>query len=357
MQIQLLSLKNFRNHKNFKWRPSSRINCFYGDNGKGKTAVLEAASLLLLRRSFRPGKGWVQKNFDQSFLKLDFKKEEGQGSVKLCLQGNKISKYFINEKKTNVCSLKHYGVFITPLDLNVVRGEALFRRKILDELVFELPQGGVVLKDFQKILIQKNKFLKLCKKGAYSLYDKKMTIDALNEVFLQKSQLLMEKRQEALLLFDPFWKEKAQEFLQTTDLESIYVGKNKKPIYTEKQIKVCLEEELDKEKEAEFSRGVCLAGPQRHDLLFFWKGHEAREFLSQGQQKSLLITWKLGQWAQNFKRTKEPPVLFFDDIFSEIDQQVSQKLTTFLLSLPGQSFLTFTQRTPLLDQAHSCFFE
>ncbi len=354
MQIKTLSLRNFRNHKIFRWEPSSQVNCLYGDNGKGKTAVLEALSLLFLRRSFRPGKAWIQKGFEQSLLKLDFEKKEGQGSAQLKLQEGKTSEHFINEKKTRGAPLKHHGVFVTPLDLNFIRGEASHRRKLLDDLVFELPQGVATLRDFQKILVQKNKFLKICKKGSYGLQDRKITLESLNEVFLQKSISLVRKRQEALSLFMPFWREKGQEFLQTKSFEALYVGKTQKPL--QKEIKTSLEEELFREKESELIRGVCLAGPQRHDLIFFWKGCEARELLSQGQQKSLLIAWKLGQWAQNLKRIKEPPVLFFDDVFSEIDQQTAQKLSLFLFSISGQSFLTFTEKKKFLEEANSYYF-
>ena len=357
MQIQSLLLKNFRNHENFDWKPSSKINCLYGSNGKGKTAVLEALSLLLLRRSFRPGKAWVQEGFDQSFLQIEFEKKEGIGNVHAILKNEKFLEYFVNDKKTRGSVFKHYGVFITPLDLNFIRGEASFRRKLLDELVFELPQGPTVLKDFYKILVQKNKFLKLCKKGAYSLQDKKNTLSNLNEIFFQKSYQLVEKRQEALALFDPFWKEKGQEFLKTKDFSCIYMGKNQTPFQDNKETKTKLQKELFEERENESTRGCCLAGPQRHDLVLFWKKQEARDFLSQGQQKSLLITWKLGQWAQNLERIKESPSLFFDDIFSEIDEEVAQKLITFLSSVSEQSFLTFTEKKTFLEQENSLYFE
>ena len=353
MQIKHLSLKNFRNHTLFDWSPSPQVNSICGENGKGKTAVLEAISLLLLKRSFRQGKAWVKKGSEQSFLSLDFKKKEGSGNVQAHLdKKGKFLEYLVNNKKVRGAPYNTHAVFITPLDLNFVRGEASYRRRFIDELVLELSQGRKTLLDFQKILAQKNKFLKLCKKGAYSLQDKKVTLDSLNEMFLEKGALLVEKRLEALELLDPFWKQKGKEFLKSEDFTATYVGKSQNPFKKEH-----LEEEIYREKENELIRGVCLAGPQRHDLLLFWKGHEARDFLSQGQQKALLITWKLGQWAQNLKRLGEPPLLFFDDVFSEIDQQTAQKLSQFLLSISAQSFLTLTQKKEFLDQTNTLFFD
>ena len=353
MEIKHLSLKNFRNHSSFEWKPSSKVNNLCGENGKGKTAVLEAISLLLLRRSFRQGKAWVKKESDQSLLNLKFEKKEGAGNIQVRLEKEgKFLEYLVNGKKVRGAPYNNHAVFITPLDLNLIRGEASYRRRFVDELVLELPQGRKALSDFQKILIQKNKFLKLCKKGAYSLKDKEVTLGSLNEIFLKTATLLVEKRLEALSLLLPFWKQKGKEFLQTEDFKVSYVGKNGKPFEKEH-----LKEELEEQKEGEFTRGICLAGPQRHDLLFYWREQEARDFLSQGQQKALLITWKLAQWAQNFKRTEEPPLLFFDDVFSEMDQQTAQKLSQFLLSIPAQSFLTFTEKKSFLEQTNTYFFE
>ena len=353
MRILSLSLKNFRNHDHFFISPSTTSNFFIGNNGAGKTAVLEAISLLFRRKSFRQGRNWIQKKFQESSIALSFESKEGRGEVRLFLSNNRPPAYFFNEKKTNRLPLRQNGVFFTPEDLSAIRGSPFYRRRLVDDLVLELPLGRKILQDFQKILLQKNRFLKNCKKGEYSQSDRKKHLDSINKVFFEKSLALMEKRLLVLREIEPFWQKRGESFLGDQSFKAIYCLKQGGELLTkESSLSLSLEKEMQKALFLEEIRGLSLAGPQSHDICFSWKGCEARESLSQGQQKALLLSWKMGQWDYNLQRTLEAPCLFFDDVFSEIDPHFGKNLVEFLSSNPAQSFVTTTEAKGLFQDTN-----
>jgi len=258
--------------------------------------------------------------------------------------------YFFNGKKTNRLPLKHGGVFFTPEDLTTIRGSASFRRRLVDDLVLELPFGRAALQSFQKILLQKNKFLKGCKKGKYSLKDRKTYLDSINKVFFEKSLVLIQKRFRALHEIESFWRKRGEDFLKTQKFKATSRFKQENRFLTkDSDIAAFLEEEVKKAAFLEEMRGISLAGPHSHDICFFWRDYEARESLSHGQQKALLLSWKLGQWDYNLNRSHEAPCLFFDDVFSEIDQHLGKNLVEFLLDNQAQSFVTTTEAKGLFQ--------
>lgn len=350
MRVLSFSVKNFRNHESVFFSPSFSTNFFTGENGAGKTAILEALSLLFRRKSFRYGKDWIQKGYQKSSLALEFENKKGRGEVKVFLFKDRPSIYFFNKKRTRTLPLKHCGVFFAAEDLNAIRGSASHRRKLIDDLVLEQPLGRQSLQGFQEILLQKNSFLKSSKKGRYSLKDKKNCLKSINQIFFEKSYVLMEKRLQALKEIEPFWKKRGGAFLKDQNFKVVYSIKQICGSLTKKNsIPALLEKEMKKAAFLEEIRGLALAGPHCHDFCFFWQNHEARENLSQGQQKALLLSWKLGHWDYNFSRNLEAPCLFFDDVFSEIDQHFSKNLVEFLLNNPAQSFVTTTEAEELFQ--------
>lgn len=353
MRILSLSLKNFRNHDHFFISPSSSSNFFVGNNGVGKTAILEALSLLFRRKSFRQGRNWIQKKFQESCIALSFENKEGKGDIHLFLSKNRPPAYLFNKKKTSRLPLRQNGVFFTPEDLSAIRGSPCYRRRLVDDLVLELSLGRKVLQDFQKILLQKNRFLKNCKKGEYSRSDRKKHLDSINQVFFEKSLALMKKRLLVLREMEPFWRKRGKKFLGDQSFKAVYCLKQDREFLTEESsLSSSLEKEMQKALFLEEMRGLSLAGPQSHDICFFWKGCEARESLSQGQQKALLLSWKMGQWDYNWQRTLEAPCLFFDDVFSEIDPHFGRNLVEFLSNNPAQSFVTATEAKGLFQDTN-----
>ena len=339
MKITSIQLENFRNHEYFKIFPKDGINFLLGGNGRGKTAVLEGCSLALQGVSWR--KNWIKKDQNTSSVYLNFEIQQGRGAIQAHFFDQKPSYFLFNQKKMKrKFPLKGFLVLFIPEHLSAIRGDASQRRKLVDDLAQSYPQGRLILRNFQKILDQKNRFLKLCKKGFYSPRDQKDCLLSINEKFQQTALDLIHLRLLVLENFQPFWEKRAVHFLQTSDFFVQYLAVGGRVIKNRKQAEVCLKREMEERGFLEALQGVCLAGPQRHDLNFVVQGCEARKTLSQGQQRALLLSWKMAEWDQIYQKTGEQPLFFLDDVFSEIDQQFRKNLIQFLLSNQVQSFVT-----------------
>ena len=116
---------------------------------------MEALSLLFRRKSFRQGKKWIQKTYQESHIALEFESEEGRGEAQVFLAEDRPLTYVFNGRKPRGLPLKQKGVFFTPEDLSALRGGASCRRRLIDDLVLELPFGRQAIQSFQKILTSK----------------------------------------------------------------------------------------------------------------------------------------------------------------------------------------------------------
>lgn len=354
MRITQISLENFRNYSSYTFSPHSYINVFTGDNGQGKTSVLESLSLALTGMSFRKGRNWVQKDKDWAKIFLKFTSSCGDGEILLAFSKNNIFQMEINKKKTNKRPFQSLCVFFTPEDLGAVRGGADRRRKLVDDLVQN--ESPLVYRKFYKVLSQKNRFLKLCRQGYYSSLDQKNYHQALQPVFIQTAFELIQARFRVLSQIQPFWEKRGLEFLQTRQFSLKYVVRKGLSADSPESALESLEKEMKEKSALERIQGCCLAGPQRHDFRFLCHKQEAQEGLSQGQQKALLISWKMAQWDWVLQKSGEQPCLFFDDAFSEIDQQFHKNLIQFLLENQTQSFVAASVWAQSLSPERGCLF-
>lgn len=349
MWITRLRLENFKNHSFFDIFPKRGINFFIGGNGKGKTALLEASYLAFLGKPFRHGKNWIKKQEQAGSILLNFQINEGQGQIKVSFFKEGQTQFFFNEKKNKTCPFKNICVFFFPEHLSALRGDASQRRKLIDELVWQ--QDVEVLKNFQKILAQKNQALKWYAKNK----NQEDYLSSINEIFFKNALNLIQFRLKALKSFKPFWIKRGLEFLQSQHFDVQYIGSGE-VIDHFGEAEISLKKEMKTQEALEKIRGFALAGPHRHDLLFTYQDFEARQSLSQGQQRALLLSWKLAQWDQMHEKNKEAPCFFLDDVFSEIDQHFRKNLIKFLLNNQVQSFITATELNEALYPHNTTLF-
>ena len=337
MRVKKLFVKNFRNHRVYDLSPGEKINFLTGRNGAGKTALLEACALALTGRSFRQGKEWIRKGENQGLIALDFECSDGPGRILVQLSKDGPPQIFINEKKKSSRPFRHLCIFFLPESLAALRGDASHRRHLADDLsAWNSPSAA---RAFQKILNQRNKFLKSQKQGFYSNKDSVNYQTAVDESFTAGALALVESRLRALEEFKPFWKKRVLQILKTNQAEVKYLGSSGRILETLAQAKDELKEERKKKDFLEKLYGASLFGPHRHDLLFLCYGLEARGSLSYGQQKALILSWKMAQGDFVRYKTKEEPLYFLDDVFSEIDPHFKKNLIDFFLKNKAQSFL------------------
>jgi DNA replication and repair protein RecF len=108
-----------------------------------------------------------------------------------------------------------------------------------------------------------------------------------------------------------------------------------------KEIEAALLKALDRTAREERQRGVTLAGPHRDDLRLLINGKDVQQFASQGQHKTLLVAFKIGEFRYVQERRDESPVLLLDDVFSELDQNRATRILGLVGEL-GQCIITVT---------------
>ncbi len=317
MKISEIELYNFRNYEKEKIKFLEGTNIICGDNGMGKTNILEALYYFSYGRSFRTnGREIIKDGEKEAKINLSFEKNERlyDGKIKF-LSGNK-KEILLNDielKKTSQLLGNFLCVLFTPDELRIIKGMPEIRRKFCDSAIMLLrPNYIKELIRYRNILNQKTALLKSRR------YD---TLSVWNEKLSQSGEKIMKMRESYIERI----KEKAQnlqkeitngkEILNIIYAPSVKKGEN----YLEK---LC--EYTEKEKENMF----CLVGPHRDEIIFEINGKNAKNYASQGQIRTAVLCLKLAQMEIIKEETDEFPVLLLDDILSELDK----KRREFLIS-------------------------
>ncbi|MGA9211784.1 DNA replication/repair protein RecF [Kaistella sp.] len=349
MIIQKLNLLNFKNHQEKSFEFSPQINCFVGNNGVGKTNILDALHYLSMAKSFLGNKDLnnIQslKSEDGSLKSADFFSIEGEifdGEKEniIKIQQPKDAKKIIkkNDKSYDRMS-DHIGflpsVIISPYDSNLISDSGESRRKFLDAMISQTDSDYLFnLIQYQKTVQQRNALLKDFSKNRYFDAD---NLEIYNEPLIKFGTRIFEKRSEFTDSIVP---------LIQNYYEIISQGKEKISVIYESDLKdnpfeTLLQQNLEKDRILTYtSKGI-----HKDDLLFEMNGISMKKTASQGQQKSFLIALKLSQMNRIKELTGKTPTLLLDDIFDKLDDlRVSQLIKLVNQEHFGQIFITDTSR-------------
>ena len=364
MILEKLVLKNFRNYNDFVFSPTSH-SLIVGDNGKGKTNLLEALTLLFWGRSFRVclPESFVCNQKEEAFISARISQEGKTDELQLILSSSIGKKQiFVNSKKSSpfFISSKWPVVLFSPESLTFLKGSAGQRRDWLDLCLVQQGHSKAV-KNFKDIFKQKNHLLSQVKKNQISKTKAKDILVSLNEIFLQKSSDLVMARCS--------WLKEIKEFLlpistalfhsrelEETNLEYFVKGLDQEKVFmdansainenreeTKEDFYQKFRKKLEESLALELEMGSCLYGPHRDDFKLFFNRKQARYFCSQGQQRGLLLTLKLAQIKWLKEKQNKSALLLLDDVFSEIDKHLLLNLLQFLEKVSGQMILTSTR--------------
>lgn len=346
MFITNVEAKNFRNYNSFNLDFSSSINLFLGDNGQGKTSVLEALHYALRGKSFKP---YIQHQFiKEGSLKasvdLKIKEEEGLSSI----ESEFIKRDKTIQKKIQYCGKKAGPTFLhqkfplfvfTEEKMKSIRGSSDQRRLLIDDiLIFEGFRNEV--HRFQKTLKEKNSLLRQYKKEQISYKDMLSILEALNPLFLKASVDLTKARLNQLdKIFKLLQEETSFYFFNQDnkpDLDYSYLISQKSYQFKDQdQIEEILAQRLEARKEQEIQLGYSLSGPHKHDLCFLYDGLDSRVYCSQGQQRIYMLSLMASQM-----KSQPTSLLFLDDVLMELDEKKEEQFLNFLNERPSQSFIT-----------------
>jgi DNA replication and repair protein RecF len=340
MIIQKLTLINFKNHSLKSFEFSSQINCFVGNNGAGKTNILDALHYLSVGKSFLGNSDYDSIKKDEDFFTIEAEiiGQEKTDVLKIILPKEAKKSIKKNDKSYERLS-EHIGflpiVMISPYDSNLISDSGESRRKFLDAMISQTNSGYLFnLIQYQKTLHQRNALLKDFAKNRYFDYE---NLEIYNDPLSKFGTEIFNKRKEFLVNLSPF----VQDYYKI-----ISGGKEEiKTIYQsdleQNDFKILLAQNLEKDRILTYtSKGV-----HKDDLIFQMNDSLIKKVGSQGQQKSFLIALKLSQMNRIKKLTGKTPVLLLDDIFDKLDDlRVSQLINLVNQEHFGQIFITDTSK-------------
>ncbi len=346
--IEELLLYNFRNYKTLRLKPSEAINIFIGQNGQGKTNILEAIKVILSSEKLRSCeyRDLIFKKEESGSIISKIKNNQSFDEIKIIFRENKKT-ILINDKPSNGPQLKKKWseVTFTPDSLNIIKSTPELRRQLIDELMFQTSNESLDrYQKFKKILLNRNKILKNFKEGKSTLNETNKLLRIIDPLFTEVSTQITEKRINTLNEFKPYFDVATQNiFNSESQVEIHYQASGKKLNQVDHNfIHNLIENRILELKSAELSIGHSLVGPQKHDIDFIFDNHNARSYCSQGQQRALILAFKMAQIVYHYRLRGYYPILLLDDVMSELDEYRTKEIFRFLIQLPTQIFITTT---------------
>jgi DNA replication and repair protein RecF len=302
-QIKLYNFRNYQ-HRTVEFEPG--INIVIGDNGRGKTNLLEALFFMLLGKSMRTGDVRELVRNEEEAAVIEGKLYRGREII----LRNVISKEGVVQGRRTLQEIK--AVSFQPDDIWMVKGGPEVRRKYLDEVIVETKKGyREVLREYQRTIKQRNEALKAVRKG---LKDREYTRNW-NPLLYRSGRLIVEERTETLKILQEEMAGLGKKWKKGEIRTRYYTSMGDNISDEEKTM-----ERIAKMEDAEIRRGISLIGPHRDELLLFLAGRNVRRECSQGEQKLVTIIWRLAQAKLMEAGTGRSILLLMDDCLSELDE-------------------------------------
>jgi DNA replication and repair protein RecF len=356
MYLTQLSLVNFRSHQSLNLSFTNGITCLLGNNGEGKTNVVEALYFLANQESHRVASNQPLINKDATIAKVsgNFNINENQTQLEIELTTTKGSTVWVN--KNPVKNREGLGiaqvVIFAPEDLEILRGDPGDRRYFVDLTATMLnPRVAGVRSDFDRVLKQRNSLLKsasmLSGKAQAAAIE---TLDVWSERFIALAAELILIRLNLLAELAPYVNNFYQQIAPNNLVEYKY-----QPSWTESElvsdinwIKSELSNAITNTLKEEVKRGVTLVGPHRDEILFSLNSLPIKGYASHGETWSTALSLKLGVLLllQNSINTTSSPILVLDDVFAELDDLRREQLMQIALGVE-QTIITAAARVDL----------
>jgi len=349
MYLERLSLLNFKNIARGELRFCAGVNCLVGDNGTGKTNIVDAVYYLSMCKSSLPTTDTQSILHGEEFFLIDgrYRSDAGKTEQIVCSfsrKGGKGGKVLKRNGKEYERLADHVGlipaVIVSPADSALISDSADERRRYLNACISQLDRAYLLaMMRYNAVLAERNRLLKTHPdETMLSVYDLQLAehgrrIHARRREFTEQLQPLVAECYRALS-----GDREQVELLYKSEL-------NERPF----------EEVLRAARQKDLVNEFTTSGIHRDDLVLRIGGYPLRKYGSQGQQKSFLIALKLAQYAVVARTCGEKPILLLDDLFDKLDAgRVEQLIRLVADERFGQIFITDCNPTRLksiLDKA------
>lgn len=343
MHLQRLHLTNFKNYGECELEFSPGINCFVGNNGVGKTNVLDAIHYLSLTKSFFNQTESLSIHHDQDFFIINgvFSDKSGEDNI--------ICSYIRQKQKTVKRNGKEYdrlsehigrypAVMISPADSSLITGGSEERRKFLNKIISQYSAEYLdALLSYNRALQARNMLLK--KYSSAQRYDEEM-ISSYDHQLHRHAVIIHRERKLLVEKLIPLF----QDYYDTISMKRERV----ELVYQSQLNGSPLEDLLSDSRERDRHLQFTTVGIHRDDLIFKMGGYPVRQLGSQGQQKSYLLALKLAKFGYICEMTGLTPMLLLDDLFDKFDaDRVEQLIRLVGNHRFGQIFITDTHQSRL----------
>lgn len=342
MFLQKLSLTNFKNYEQLDLDFSEKINCFIGNNGIGKTNLLDAIHYLSLCKSYFNPLDTQNIRHDADFFAIHGTCLRNPDSVDLvqCIQKRNQRKKFLLNKKEYDRLADHIGnfplVMISPYDSDLINDGSEIRRKYIDSVISQFDKVYLDnLINYNKALYQRNSLLK---SFAVNGYFDEATMESWDEQLIRIGALIYEKRELFLNQVIPIFRH----YFKLISGGSETVDIRYQSQLMEGSFRNLMSKALSRDRAAQYTT----TGIHKDDLDLEIDGFPIKKYGSQGQQKSFLISIKLAQFEYTRNIKGFEPVLLLDDVFDKLDDlRVQQLIKLVSENSFGQVFITDTSET------------
>jgi len=353
LSISKLSLLTFRNHSEKKIEFSQGVNVIWGENGSGKTSIIEAINILSLGKSFKTHK---QKNIikhgEKRFIVSGVFILKGKQEKTVIQNTNKnkqtikINNLSINNRKDLIG--RNNVVVLSPEDQKITKGGPKDRRLFFDKLFSVIDSEYInACQKYNRVLKQRNAWLS----SVYKNTNLEKTHNQWDEQIVYYGMLLWKLRLKYLLRFED----------ELYQIKSKYNNEIKIKITFSKKILTknkYIETLLNKTKK-DILLGQTSLGPHRDNINIFFNNKDIRETGSQGEHKIALTLIKLSETSLIKKETGVFPTLLLDDLFAKLDLSRSQRLVEFLNDFQlssGEQIQTIITTTDMVNIEKSGIF-
>lgn len=332
MKISQLTVDHFRNHAHTTLHLSEGVNVLVGQNGHGKTNLLEAIYLACVGRGWRAGRDNEMIQFGQERTLVQVTAQKKFGSVDIAIQLGQGMKKSIAINRVPIAKVAELMgqincIFFSPDELKLVKEAPADRRRFLNIDISQIDKSYFyALARYNKILLQRNAYLKNnSEPRELAIWDDQL---------IQQGQIIIAKRQAFIEKLTPYVIAKHQAL--TNQQETISIT-----------YETCndFKQELTAARERDLRLRTTTVGPHRDDLAIMINGQDVRMYGSQGQQRTVALSIKLAELDLFTDLTGERPILLLDDVFSELDSSRQSRLLTAIQDT--QAIITATDAPAL----------
>jgi len=338
MILESLSLINFKNYDEAQLTFCSKFNCFVGNNGMGKTNLLDAIHYMSFCKSFFNASDSQNIKYQQPFFAIQgWINRNGETHEIYCGVKRNHKKQFKHNKKEYERLSEHIGLYplvmISPSDIELIWDGSEVRRRFMDSIISQYDKAYLEkLIAYNHVLQQRNALLKQFHESRS--FDS-VSLEIWDDQLMLYGEGIIDTRKRFLEEFIPLF-DKNYRFIsgsnETVTLE--YESSLK-----DKPYQTVLLASLDRDRTVHYTT----TGPHRDDLDFKLMGNSLKKFASQGQQKSYLLALKLAQFEFIKDKKNTKPLLLLDDIYDKLDETRFRKLIELVSNDTfGQVFITDT---------------